>query len=495
MSRLPFVPSDILRAALEEERVLFHTPEGALRYRDVAHTAARFANALRALGAQPGDRIAVQVDKSCTAACLYFGVLQAGLVFVPFNTAYTARELAPMLEDAEPFLLICDPSRRDTLTPLAPRVLTLDAHGEGSLAELARAASDEWPHDAPSDDAIAAIVFTSGTTGRSKGATLTHGNLRFSADALARAWRMSERDVLLHALPIFHVHGLFIAMNTLLRVGGSMYFLDKFNEDAWFSALPRCTVMMGVPTHYVRLLADARLTREATAHMRLFVSGSAPLLGETFHAFAARTGHTLLERYGMTETSVIASNPYDGARVAGTVGMALPGTELRIGGEGKVGVVQVRGPHVFHGYWRREEQTRREHTDDGFFITGDLGQLDAEGRLTLIGRAKDLIITGGLNVYPKEIELLIDAEPEVVESAVVGIAHPDFGEAVTAFVVFTGSNEGDREAALLAKLTPLLAAFKRPKRVVALHELPRNTMGKVQKNELRAQYTNLYTNE
>jgi malonyl-CoA/methylmalonyl-CoA synthetase len=486
------------------DRLALEAPgERSFSYRELVEASGRMAHALQARGVSPGDRVAVQVDKSTANLVLYLACLRAGAVYLPLNTAYTLAELGYFVGDAEPRLVVCDPEAREGASALAAGVgagvEVMDAAGAGSLSELAGAQPSRFETVARADDDLAAIVYTSGTTGRSKGAMLTHGNLASNARTLVRAWRFSEDDVLIHALPIYHVHGLFVATNVILMAGGAMVFLPKFDAGQIVRLMPRATVLMGVPTFYTRLLAHPGLTREAAAHMRLFVSGSAPLLAETHHQFRERTGHAILERYGMTETGMNVSNPYDGERIAGTVGLPLPGVGVRIVDpetgapipQGEIGMIEVKGANVFKGYWRMPEKTRAEFRPDGFFITGDLGTIDARGYVSIVGRGKDLIITGGLNVYPIEVEEKIDALPGVVESAVIGLPHADFGEAVTA-VVATSGQCGLTEPGVLEALEAELAGFKRPKRVIFVEELPRNTMGKVQKAALRAQYATLY---
>ena len=471
-----------------------------ISYGDLFAGAERHAKALAAAGLQPGDRVAVQVEKSIGALQLYLGTVLAGGVFLPLNTAYTAAEVRYFLSDAEPRVFVCDPAKLETLQAVATetgvgRVLTLSAAGAGSLTDLVEEQEPGFEAVARGRDDLAAILYTSGTTGRSKGAMMTHGNLASNAEVLRESWRFTAEDVLIHALPIFHTHGLFVATNVTLLAGGSLIFRARFDAEAVLEDMARATAMMGVPTFYVRLLDCAGLTKEATAGMRVFISGSAPLLAETHRLWAERTGHAILERYGMTETGMNTSNPYAGERRAGTVGFALPGVEVKItdpaSGEalpnGDVGGIEVRGPNVFTGYWRMPEKTREELREDGFFITGDLGLIDAEGYISIVGRSKDLIISGGYNVYPKEVEALIDAVEGVRESAVIGLPHPDFGEGVAAVVV--PDKEGDlTEAGLAAALKDDLARFKQPKRVFLVDELPRNTMGKVQKNLLRDRY-------
>lgn len=425
----------------------------------------RVAALLIARGVRPGERVAAQVEKSPEAVMVYLGTLMAGAAFVPLNTAYVKSEIDYFVADAEPALFVTD----------APG-LVAEAAGYAPLTKsAARGAND-----------LASLIYTSGTTGRSKGAMLSHRNLAANARALCTAWRYTADDVLLHALPIFHVHGLFIAMHCALLTGSPMLWLPKFDDADVMAMLPRATVMMGVPTFYTRLLANPAFTRESAAHVRAFISGSAPLLPSTFDEFEQRTGKKILERYGMSEAAVIASNPLEGERVAGSVGYPLPGVDLRIGGD-EVGVIQISGPSVFSGYWRMPEKTAAEFTPDGYFITGDVGRRDADGRVWISGRAKDLIISGGYNVYPKEIELVLDEMEGVAESAVIGCPHPDFGEGVVAVV----QGRGD-EAAMIAAARARLAAFKAPKRIYFVEELPRNAMGKVQKNLLRDKYAQTF---
>lgn len=474
-----------------------------ISYADLVARTGRMANALVGLGVQPGDRVAAQVEKSVEAIILYLATVRAGGVFLPLNTGYTPAEIEYFVTDAEPAVFVCDPARQDAMQPVAEKVgttlVTLDANGEGTLADAATAAPEAFDTVERGADDLAALLYTSGTTGRSKGAMLTHGNLVSNAMALRKAWAYTAEDVLIHALPIFHTHGLFVATNVTLVSGASMIFLPKFDPDRIFALMPRATVLMGVPTFYVRLIEDERLNAGTTSRMRLFISGSAPLLADTHREWQARTGHAILERYGMTETNMNTSNPYRGDRVAGTVGLPLPGVELIVtepetGAElpqGEIGMIEVRGPNVFKGYWRMPEKTAAELRENGFFITGDLGRIDERGYVHIVGRGKDLIITGGYNVYPKEIETEIDEIPGVLESAVIGLPHRDFGEGVTAVVVPTGKVELD-EAGVLKGLEGRLAKFKQPKRVMFLDELPRNTMGKVQKNLLRERFGDLY---
>lgn len=491
-----------IRAGLPApDKVFIETSGGAVfTYGDVLRLSARQAHALRAAGVRPGDRVAAQVEKSPQALVFYLACVRAGAVYLPLNTGYTDGEIAFFAADAEPALMLVDPARRADLARACPgvRLETMDAAGEGSLAGAAAGMAGDFPDETDGND-LAAVLYTSGTTGRPKGAMMSHANLLSNARVLTRLWRFTADDMLLHALPIYHTHGLFVATNIMLLAGGSMLFLPKFDAGEVMRLLPRTTAMMGVPTFYTRLLAEPAFGRAQTAHMRLFISGSAPLLAATHAEFAARTGHAILERYGMTETGMITSNPCDGARIAGTVGPAIPGTEVRIAdpdsgrvlGPGETGVIEVRGPNVFSGYWRRPEQTAAEFRPDGFFVTGDIGTTDANGYVRIVGRARDLIISGGLNVYPKEVEEVIDALPGVAESAVIGVPHADLGEAVVA-VVARGDGAATDEAAIRAATAGRLAGFKRPKRVFLVEALPRNAMGKVQKNVLRERYADTF---
>ena len=489
----------------DDRRPFVHTGGGSVwSYADAYAATGRIASAITSLGVRPGDRVAVQVDKSAEALFLYLACLRAGAIYLPLNTAYTLAELEYFISDAEPKLVVVGPAMREGITGVAKRhgavaVETLAADGTGSLMERAAGAATAFGDIARGADDIAAILYTSGTTGRSKGAMLSNWNLASNALTLVEFWQFTERDVLLHALPIFHTHGLFVASNVTIAAGSSMIFLPRFDPDQMFRHLPAATAMMGVPTFYTRLLDDPRLTAEATGHMRLFVSGSAPLLAETHRAWSARTGHAILERYGMTETNMLTSNPYSGERVAGAVGRPLPGVELRIADPetgrllpvGEVGMIEVRGPNVFKGYWRMPEKTKSEFRPDGFFITGDLGMIDANGYVSIVGRGKDLVISGGYNVYPKEVENEIDRLPGVLESAVIGLPHKDFGEAVTAVVVARPGETVD-ERAMVKALEARLAKFKQPKRIIVVDALPRNALGKVVKADLRKQYAALF---
>jgi malonyl-CoA/methylmalonyl-CoA synthetase len=472
-------------------------PDGSvIHYDELDATSARFAHALVAAGCRRGDRVAAQVDKCWEALALYLACLRAGLAFLPLNTGYQKGELAFLFGDAEPAVIVCQPDAEARIAALRREavVLTLAA-GAGTLLDRADGEPDDFTTVASQPDDLAAIVYTSGTTGRPKGAMLTHRNLGSNALALADSWGFTRGDVLLHALPIYHVHGLFVACHCALLSGSRMLWLARFDAAAVRELLPRATVMMGVPTFYTRLLADPSFCAADCRSMRLFVSGSAPLLPETFEQFRARTGFTILERYGMSETGMNTSNPLSGERLGGTVGPPLPGVSVRVvdtGGRpcarGEVGGVEVKGPNVFAGYWRMPDRTREDFTADGYFRTGDVGELLGNGYLRIVGRAKDLIITGGLNVYPKEIEEKIDALPGVVESAVIGVPDPDFGEAVAAIVV-ASSRDALTESGVIAALKGEIAGFKVPKRVHFVDDLPRNAMGKVQKNVLRERFS------
>ncbi|MDI4239254.1 malonyl-CoA synthase [Bradyrhizobium sp. Arg237L] len=475
-----------------------------ISYADLIARTGQMANVLVSRGVKVGDRVAAQTEKSVQGLVLYLATVRAGAVYLPLNTAYTLNELDYFITDAEPSLVVCDPSKAEGIGAIAAKVgakvETLGADGKGSLTEAADKASPEFKTVARGNDDLAAILYTSGTTGRSKGAMLSHDNLASNSLSLVDYWRFTRDDVLIHALPIYHTHGLFVASNVTLFARASMIFLPKFDPDLIVKLMARATVLMGVPTFYTRLLQNPALNKETTRHMRLFVSGSAPLLADTHREWSARTGHAVLERYGMTETNMNTSNPYDGERVPGAVGFPLPGVSARVSDPetGKVlppetiGVIEVKGPNVFKGYWRMPEKTKAEFRDDGFFITGDLGKIDAKGYVHILGRGKDLVISGGFNVYPKEIETEIDGMPGVVESAVIGVPHADFGEGVTAVVVRQPGATVD-ESAVLNGLEGRLAKFKMPKRVFIVNELPRNTMGKVQKNILRDTYKDIYT--
>ncbi|WP_170791339.1 malonate--CoA ligase [Ruegeria lacuscaerulensis] len=482
-----------------------HLPDGeVITHAAFLDMAARLANTLVGYELEPGDRVAVQIEKSPEALALYAACAQAGLVFLPLNTAYTVNELTYFIENSGASLVVCDDANQTALAPLAKmqeaRLETLNADGSGSLMRRALGMLPAFEPARRTEDDLAAFLYTSGTTGRSKGAMLSQANLLSNAETLVQEWRFTAEDVLLHALPIFHTHGLFVATNVVLASGGSMIFLPKFDLNDVLRLMPQATSMMGVPTFYTRLLGDDRFTGDLAQHMRLFISGSAPLLAETHERFETRTGHRILERYGMTETNMNTSNPYDGERRAGTVGFPLPDVELKVtnpeSGEtlpqGEIGMIEVRGPNVFQGYWQMPKKTAAELREDGFFITGDLGRVDEDGYVHIVGRGKDLIISGGFNIYPKELETLLDDQPGVLESAVIGVPHPDFGETPVGLLVAEPRATPDLDA-IMARAQAELARFKHPRKLIVLDELPRNTMGKVQKNALRARFADLFT--
>ena len=477
-------------------------PDGAVwTFADVEAESARFACLMRKLGVAPGDRVAVQVEKSPRALVLYLACLRAGAVYLPLNPAYPERELDYFLGDAGPRMVVARPDSAAGVAGLCERhgigePLTLGTGDDGTLIEASRSMPDRFDTAARAGSDLAALLYTSGTTGRPKGAMLTHANLYSNARVLREAWGFRAGDVLLHMLPIFHTHGLFVACHTSLLNGSPMIFCPRFDADEACRLLPRATVFMGVPTFYVRLLAQAGFGAAQCENVRLFVSGSAPLLEQTFEEFRARTGHTILERYGMTECGMSTSNPLDGERRAGTVGRPLPGVDLRVSGEngvpagpGEVGEIEFSGPNVFSGYWRMPEKTAEEFTADGYFRSGDLGRIGEDGYVSIVGRGKDLVISGGFNVYPKEVELLIDRLDGVAESAVIGLPHPDFGEQVTAVVVRAPGADMPTEQSVIEALGQDLAGYKVPKRVFFAGELPRNAMGKVRKSVLRERFT------
>lgn len=490
-------PKDLDAVAVETDTGLNYS------WRDLERSTAMMANLLQSLDLPEGARIAVQVEKSVEALMLYLATLRAGYVFLPLNTAYQSAEIEYFIGNAEPSVVVCSRKNFGWVSKIAfkagtQNVFTLDDDRTGSLLDRAAHCSDRHEVAQRSADDLAAILYTSGTTGRSKGAMLSHGNMLSNALVLKDYWAWEPGDVLIHALPIFHVHGLFVAIHGALINGSKMIWLARFDPKLVVQKLPEATVFMGVPTLYVRLLAEPGLTREACRHMRLFVAGSAPLLIETFTEWQERTGHTILERYGMSETAMLTSNPYDGERRGGTVGFALPGVSLRVQDDagqpvptGEIGSIQVKGPNVFKGYWRMPEKTKEEFTADGYFKTGDVGKIDERGYITIVGRSKDLIISGGYNVYPAEIEGYINDMPGVAESAVIGVPHPDFGEVGVAIVIARAGAKLDGEQ-IIARLKAQLANFKIPKRCFIVGELPRNTMGKVQKNVLREQHKALF---
>ncbi len=499
-------PADLDSTAIEAIETIDGAGNGFYTWRDLERATAMIANLLASLELPAGSRVAVQTEKSVEALMLYLGVLRAGFVYLPLNTAYQAAEIEYFIGNAEPAVVVCAPQSFGWVSKIAFKagtrnVFTLDATRGGTLLQRAAQMSDVHEPALRRADDLAAILYTSGTTGRSKGAMLTHGNLLSNSLTLKRYWGWKPGDVLIHALPIFHVHGLFVATHGALLNGSKMIWLSKFDPRAVVARLPDATIFMGVPTLYVRLLAEPALTREVCRHMRVFISGSAPLLIETFNAFRERSGHTILERYGMSETSMLTSNPCDpknGDRRGGTVGFPLPGVGLRVRDDkghpvraGEIGGIEVKGPNVFKGYWRMPDKTAEEFTTDLWFKTGDVGKIDADGYVTIVGRNKDLIISGGYNVYPAEIEGFLNELPGVDESAVIGVPHADFGEAVVAVVVArpgAALDAGELTAALKSKI----ANFKVPKQMFIVPELPRNAMGKVQKNLLREQHKGLF---
>jgi malonyl-CoA/methylmalonyl-CoA synthetase len=495
-------PKDRQACALEMHDGLYYS------WSDLERATAMMANLLQGLGIPKGSRVAVQVEKSPEALFLYLATIKAGYVYLPLNTAYQAAEIEYFIQNAEPAVMVCSSKNFAWVSKIAFKsgtrhVFTLDDNRSGTLLDRAAVQSDRFKTVACGDDDLAAILYTSGTTGRSKGAMLTHKNLSSNALVLQKFWGWKKGDVLLHALPIFHVHGLFVAAHGALINGSKMIWLPRLDTAALIQNMPRSTVMMGVPTFYVRLLADTNFTKAVCRNMRLFVSGSAPLLTETFNTFKELTGETILERYGMSETVMLVSNPYKGARVGGSVGLPLTDVKVRVVNENnkpctvnEIGSIQVKGPNVFKGYWRMPEKTAEEFTADGWFKTGDVGRFGGmangakvpDDYLCIVGRSKDLIISGGYNVYPKEIESFIDDMDGVDESAVIGVPHPDFGEAVMAIVVAKPGAKLDSKV-MIDVLKGQIANFKVPKRIEIVSDLPRNAMGKVQKNILRQQYT------
>ena len=495
-------PHENNQAVLFDNTHSVHSP-GNISYAEFVESAARCANTICSAGLKPGDRLIAQIGKSIASLSLYAGCVQAGVVYLPLNTAYTSSEVEYFVQDSGASLLVCSPDAAAELQSVADRCNTTlmtqaDDGLSGTFIEQVNTAPNQFVTVDRQEDDIAALLYTSGTTGRSKGAMLTQQNLLSNAMVLQKLWAFTENDVLLHALPVFHTHGLFVASNVILLSGGRMLYEPGFNVDRLIDLLPHATTMMGVPTFYTRLLADDRFNQSLTKNMRLFISGSAPLLSETHVQFEQVTGHRILERYGMTETNMNTSNPYDGERRAGTVGFPLPGVELKITHpdtgeivpEGDVGLIEVKGENVFKGYWNMPEKTAEELRDNGFFVTGDLGHIDADGYVSIVGRNKDLIISGGYNIYPKEIELVLDEQPGVIESAVIGVPHPDFGETVVG--VIAGKEADVDMASLSTAIEAALARFKHPRKLVFVDALPRNAMSKVQKNELREQFRTLF---
>jgi malonyl-CoA/methylmalonyl-CoA synthetase len=489
----------------EDQRcTLMHTPAGrSYSYMEALDETSRMARCLTDLGLEPGDRVTVQVEKSPEAVWLYLACLRAGLIFHPLNTDYQLDELVYFIGNAEPAAIICDPAKEQLFTQLTEgkhcEILTLDADGKGSFSDVLQETPPDFATVPRKASDIAVLLYSSGTTGIPKGAKLSHGNLSSNTQTLVESWGFTANDRLLHTLPIYHAHGLFVAIGCVLMSGSSMTFLSRFKTETVLDALPDCTVMMGVPTFYTRLLTNERLTPELCGNMRLFISGSAPLLAENFTAFEECTGHAILERYGMTETSMNASNPLEGERRPGSVGPALPGISLRTVDDNgnelsacEIGHLQVKGPNVFSSYWRMREKSAAEFTEDGYFKTGDEAFIEADGYVTIVGRAKDMVISGGLNVYPREVETLLDSLPNIAESAVIGVPHPDFGESVVAVVV-AATGKQLSGSALIAQIRPKMATYKLPKQVFSVDELPRNSMGKVQKNLLKEQYKNTFS--
>ena len=491
---------------LENDAPFLYLLDGqTITYRKFLAKSGRIANTLVELGLEPGNCVAIQVEKSPEMLNIYAACAQAGLVFLPLNPSYTVDELKYFIENSEARLIICDEKNKEDLTTIAHKlgvlVETLNSNSTGSINEKASSSPEDFETVARSKDDLAALLYTSGTTGKSKGAMLTQANLLSNGNVLMSEWQFSKKDVLLHALPLFHTHGLFVATNVMLSAGGSMIFLPKFDLDNIITNFPRSSAMMGVPTFYTRLLGDNRFNKNLVDHMRLFVSGSAPLLSETHIQFEKITGHRILERYGMTETNMNTSNPYNGERRAGTVGQPLPGVDLKIAdpetgkelSTDQIGQIEVRGPNVFKGYWKMPKKTKAELRENGFFITGDLGKIDKDGYVHILGRDKDLIISGGYNIYPKELEEILDDQDGVLESAVIGVPHIDFGETPIAIIVQETGMTPDL-IAINNNLTKSLARYKHPKKIILVDELPRNTMGKVQKNILRNEYKDLFTN-
>ena len=485
------------------KRDFLSSDHGSIKFENIHEETGLYVAMFSNMGISKGDRVVAQVEKSVEAVLLYLACLRYGAIYIPLNTAYTKEELRYFLSDSMPELFVCDPQKENSMRELAKElklnnVISMNSRKEGTLFHRLLEVQSSSFVELCKDDDLAAILYTSGTTGRSKGAMLTHNNLLSNALVLLDYWAWEENDVLLHALPIFHVHGLFVALNCAILNSSKVIFLDFFDSKRVISELPNATVMMGVPTYYVRLLNEQGFNKSVCQNMRLFISGSAPLLSETFNSFEERTGMQILERYGMSETSMITSNPYSGNRVAGTVGFFLPSVDGRIINEkgeevvdGEIGVLEMKGPNVFKGYWKMPEKTKLEFTPDGYFITGDMASKSSEGRITIVGREKDLIISGGYNVYPKEVEIALDMIEFIKESCVIGLPHRDFGEAVTALIILQETNQ-EFEVNIKHILNDKLAKFKHPKKILLLEEIPRNTMGKVQKNILREHYKNLY---
>ena len=496
----PLYDNLIAKHATYDACFLKQAGKPTLSFRQFSERTSQFANLLLKYGLQPGDRVAVQTEKTIEVIILYAATIQAGGVFLSLNADYKKDEVTYFLKDAGPRIFVCDPYKVEDLknvaNKLVSKILTLDAHGEGSLLSEANLMSKIFSTiDRESDD-LAALQYTSGTTGQSKGAMLTQNNLLSNAKTLKKLWQVTKSDILIHALPIFHTHGLFVALNTAMLAGAKVNFIPKFDVDEIIEALRTSTLLMGVPTFYTRLLADNRLTEKLTKNMRLFISGSAPLLSETHEKFTKRTGHHILERYGMTETNMITSNPYHGERRAGTVGTPLADVQIKITdpqtgkekAKGEIGMIEVRGPNVFKGYRNMPEKTAQELRETGYFVTGDLGKLSSDGYLSIVGRQKDLIISGGYNVYPKEVEDILNELNQIDETAVFGIPDNDLGERVVAAIVLQ-NNKNFNQREIEVFINKKLARYKQPKEYFVLDTLPRNSMGKVQKNELRKRFS------
>ena len=489
-------PEDLNQVFIE------HIEGSIITYQDLLDQSEKYANGFKALGLQAGDRVSIQVSKSPEVVFIYLACLRSNLIFHPLNTAYKEKELSFFLNDAKPSVFICEQEVSERIASLdidqlPSNIYTLLPNQKGTIHDI-KVSGNHEVQDCP-DEQIAALLYSSGTTGKPKGIMLTHGNIGSNAYALKEAWQFKSDDCLLHALPIYHVHGLFVALGCAFLSGSKVLWLDTFNLDEAVNALPNCTVMMGVPTYYTRLLSNEKLNKEVVKNIRIFISGSAPLLEETFDEFYLRTGHEIIERYGMTETNIISSNPVNGERKSGTVGVCLKGQALRIVDDGQnilglddIGNIQVKGPNVFKGYWNLPEKTKEDFGTDNFFSTGDKGFIDAEGYLTIVGRAKDMIISGGLNVYPKEVESVINEIEGVIESAVIGLPDDDLGEKVVAVIVKKDQSQ-ITESELISSLKTQIAGFKVPKKIILIEELPRNAMGKVQKNILRDIYAKMYS--
>ena len=506
MYDLNYLANHLSSASIKNKDATFihlHENDQVISFENFFQNAEKIASALNFAGIKPGDRVAMQVEKSASALELYFGTVLAGAVFLPLNTAYVPEEIDFFLRDAQPAIFVCDPSKLDKLTKIAKsnkvhNLWTLSADRTGSLIDAKNAESPGFTGVKRNPEDLAAVLYTSGTTGRSKGAMLTHRNLQTNAETLVKSWHFNNKDILIHALPVYHTHGLFVATNVPMLAGSSILLMKKFDTNAICRRMPQASVLMGVPTFYVRLLEHPDL-ENAAKKMRLFVSGSAPMLPHTHDLWKERTGKAILERYGMTETSMNTSNPYYGERRSGTAGLPLPGIEVivtdtetgQVLQDGRTGMIEIRGPNVFKGYWGMPEKTAEELRDNGFFITGDLGMISEDGYVSLVGRSKDLIISAGYNIYPKEIELLLDCIDGVFESAVIGVPHPDLGEAVVALIV-TESGISLHLDLIMASLQKRIASFKHPKQIIFVGEIPRNSMGKVQKNVLRGSYKEIF---